>query len=190
MKLKGVEFSIKKFVCLLLYYGVAQYLPDSYSNYVGKYSNAFRVFLCKRIFKKCGSIRTINRKVSFGSGRRIEMGDDSGIGADTQIPSDTIIGKNVMLSRRCFILNRNHRFDRIDIPINDQGFKDAKQTIIEDDCWVGMNTLFTPGRRVRKGTIIAMGSVVTKDFPEYSIVGGNPAKLIKSRLNEESSDNH
>ncbi|MBR5596007.1 MAG: acyltransferase [Lachnospiraceae bacterium] len=118
------------------------------------------------------------------------MGDESGIGANTQIPSDTIIGKNVMLSRKCFILDRNHRFDRVDIPINDQGFKEAKQTIIEDDCWVGMNTLFTPGRRVRKGTIIAMGSVVTKDFPEYSIVGGNPAKLIKSRLNEENSHSH
>ena len=40
----------------------------------------------------------------------------------------------------------------------------------------------TPGRRVRKGSIIAAGSVLTKDFPEYSIVGGNPARLIKSRI--------
>lgn len=190
MKLKGVDFPIKKIICLALYYGIATFLPDSYSNVFGKISNKFRVALCKRIFKKCGSIRTINRKVSFGSGRNIEIGDDSGIGANTQLPSNTIIGKNVMLSRRCFILNRNHRFDRVDIPINDQGFKEALQTIIEDDCWVGMNTLFTPGRRVRKGSIIAMGSVLTKDFPEYSIVGGNPAKLIKSRLNEENRNNH
>lgn len=182
MKLKGVNFSVKKLVCLMLYYGFATYLPDSYSGVFGKLSNRLRVFLCKRIFKKCGKIRTINRKVSFASGRNIEIGDDSGIGANTTLPSNTIIGSNVILSRRCFILNRNHSFDRTDIPIIEQGFKEMKQTVIEDDCWIGMNSLLTPGRWVKKGTIVAMGSVLTKDFPEYSIVGGNPAKLIKSRL--------
>ena len=49
----------------------------------GKPSNRFRCFLCKRIFKKCGNISVINRKVSFGSGRNIEMGAGSGIGANT-----------------------------------------------------------------------------------------------------------
>lgn len=122
----------------------------------------------------------------FGSGRNIEIGDDSGIGANTQIPSDTIIGNNVMLSRRCFILHRNHSFDSIDVPIVEQGFKETKQTIIGDDCWIGMNSLLTPGRKISKGTIVAMGSVFTKDFPAYSVVGGNPAKLIKSRINEEN----
>jgi maltose O-acetyltransferase len=150
----------------------------------GKISNYIRVFLCKRIFKKCGKIRTINRKVVFGSGRNIEMGDNSGIGANTEIPSDTIIGKNVMLSRRCFVLHRNHEFSRIDIPIIKQGFKETKKLIIEDDCWIGLNSILTPGRHVSKGSIVGMGSVLTKDFPEYSIVGGNPAKLIKSRLTQ------
>lgn len=189
MKIRGVEFSVKKILCLCLYYGFATYLPDSYSGYIGKFCNAIRVFLCKRIFKKCGNIRTINRKVNFGSGRNIEMGDYSGIGANTQIPSDTIIGKNVVLSRNCFVLHRNHRYERTDIPINDQGYKQNLQTVIEDDCWIGMNTLFTPGRHVHKGTIVAMGSVLTKNFPEYSVVGGNPAKFIKSRLNEKDNSN-
>jgi len=186
MKLNGVNFSIKKIVCLMLYYGFATYLPDSYSYIFGKISNKLRVVLCKQIFKRAGKIRTINRRVSFGSGRNIEIGDDSGIGANTQIPSDTIIGNNVMLSRRCFILHRNHSFDSIDVPIVEQGFKETKQTIIGDDCWIGMNSLLTPGRKISKGTIVAMGSVLTKDFPAYSVVGGNPAKLIKSRINEEN----
>ena len=181
IRIKGVSFSIKQLLCLTLYYGFATYLPDSYSIFGGKIANAFRVFLCKRIFKKCGKIRTINRKIIFGSGRNIEMGDDSGIGANTEIPSDTIIGKNVMLSRRCYVLHRNHEFKRTDIPIIEQGFKETKRLIIEDDCWIGLNSLLTPGRHIKKGTIVAMGSVLTKDFPEYSIVGGNPAKFIKSR---------
>lgn len=183
MKIRGKKISIKQVLCLFLYYSVAQYLPNSYSNFriIGKLSNKCRVILCHGIFKKCGHIRTINRKVSFGSGRNIEIGDESGIGANTQIPGNTIIGNNVILSRNCFILDKNHKFDRVDIPIIDQGVWPPKQTIIEDDCWIGMNTLMTPGRHIRKGTIVGMGSVLTKDFPEYTIVGGAPAKLIKYR---------
>lgn len=186
IKINNAELSIGKLTCLALYYLFATHLPDSYSMFGGKVSNSIRVFLCKRIFKKCGKIRTINRKVVFGSGRDIEMGDDSGIGANTEIPSDTIIGKNVMLSRRCFVLHRNHEFSRTDIPIIEQGFKEKKRLVIEDDCWIGLNSILTPGRHIKKGTIVGMGSVLTKDFPEYSIVGGNPAKFIKSRINTES----
>lgn len=174
------KLNLKQLICLALYYGIAYDLPNSYGR-TGKLWNYFRVFLCKRIFMQCGKIRTINRHVNFGSGRNIVMGDESGIGANTQIPSTTKIGKNVIVSRNVFILHRNHEFSDVTIPINDQGFKPFIQTVIEDDCWIGMNSLFTPGRTVKKGTIVAMGSVLIKDFPEYSIVGGNPAKLIKSR---------
>lgn len=179
------KHSLKKTICLALYYGIAQWLPNSYSKFVGRPSNAIRVALCKNIFKKCGKIRTINRRVAFASGCDIEMGDDSGIGAYTEIPNNTIIGKNVMLSRNCFILSRNHAYDRVDIPIIEQGFKPRLQTVIEDDCWIGLRSILTPGRHVRKGTIVAMGSVLTKDFPEYSVVGGAPAKLIKSRISTD-----
>jgi maltose O-acetyltransferase len=69
----------------------------------------------------------------------------------------------------------------MDRPIIDQGYKESKPTIIEDDVWIGLRSILTPGRHVQKGTIVAMGSVLTKDFPPYSVVGGNPAKVIKSR---------
>ena len=75
MRIKGVNFSFRKLVCLFLYYGFATYLPDSYSFFFGKTSNKVRIYLCKRIFGKCGKIQTINRKVSFGTGRNIEIGD-------------------------------------------------------------------------------------------------------------------
>lgn len=172
--------SIKRIMCLALYYGFAYYLPNSYG-FFGNLPNMLRVFLCKRIFKECGKIATINRKVNFGSGQRIVIGDNSGIGANTELPSDTIIGRNTIVSRNIYILARNHRHDRVDIPIKQQGYEPDKQTIIGDDCWIGMNSLLTPGRKVENGTIVAMGSVLTKDFPAYSIVGGAPAKLIKMR---------
>ncbi|MDC2791486.1 acyltransferase, partial [Bacteroides ovatus] len=56
-----------------------------------------------------------------------------------------------------------------------------RQTIIEDDVWIGMRSFLTPGRKLKKGTIVAACSVLTKDFDEYTVVGGNPAKLIKKR---------
>ena len=170
-----------KIFWLAVYYGFARWLPNSYRPIVGKVSNSIRVCCVHHIFAYCGKIRTINRMVNFHKGTNIEMGDDSGIGAYAELPDNTIIGKNVMISRNVFILNRNHQFERTDIPINDQGYKETKQTVIEDDVWIGLRSILTPGRHIKKGTIIAMGSVLTKDFPEYSIVGGNPAKLIKSR---------
>lgn len=57
-----------RIICLLFYYGFAQYLPDSYLPIVGKISNAIRIGLVKHIFKKCGKITTINRLAYFGSG--------------------------------------------------------------------------------------------------------------------------
>lgn len=192
MKIKGEQIQIKQLIYLAIYYGFAQFLPNSYGIFkpIAEVSNWIRIFCVKRIFKKCGHIRTINRRVNFATGRNVEMGDESGIGANTTIPGNTIIGNNVIISRNCFILGRNHRFDRTDIPLNDQGFWPPKQTIIEDDCWIGMNTLMTPGRHISKGTIVGMGSCLTKDFPPYSIVGGAPAKFIKSRIEECELCNH
>ncbi|MBO6030447.1 MAG: acyltransferase [Prevotella sp.] len=179
---------MKRFIRLFwlaVYYGIGYWLPNSYLPVIGKFSNWVRIRCVHHIFAKCGKIRCINRGVYFHRGTFIEIGDESGIGADCDIPEDTIIGKNVMISRNVFILNRNHKYDRLDIPINDQGYYDAKRTVIEDDVWIGLRSILTPGRCVRKGTIVAMGSVLTKDFPEYSVVGGNPAKFIKSRLPED-----
>lgn len=180
MKYRGVNFQISQALCLLLYYCFAFYLPIS-----GKYYNIggrIRAWLCKRIFKECGNHVNIERKATFGSGRNICIGDYSGIGINACIPSNTNIGRNVMMGPNVYILARNHRFDRTDIPMQQQGFTENKQTIIEDDVWIGRDVLMMPGRNIKKGTIIGGGCVLTKDFPEYSIVGGNPSKLIRSRL--------
>ena len=136
----------------------------------------------KHIFHKCGKIATVDTHAYFGNGRDVEIGDGSGIGAYNHLPNNIKIGNDVMMGPDIYIVSNNHSFDRIDIPMNKQGIIKAQPTVIEDDCWIGARSIMTPGRRVRKGSIIAAGSVLTKDFPEYSIVGGNPARLIKSRI--------
>jgi maltose O-acetyltransferase len=92
------------------------------------------------------------------------------------------IGENVMMGLNCNILPNNHIFDRVDIPIIQQGESEEVITIIEDDVWIGNQVVLTPGRTIKKGSIIAAGCVLSKDFPEYSIVGGNPSRLIRSRI--------
>lgn len=80
------------------------------------------------------------------------------------------------------IYGSNHAYDRTDIPMTQQGFKKYPPVVIEDDVWIGGHVIINAGRTIKKGSIVAAGSVVTKDFPEYSIIGGNPAKLIKIRI--------
>ena len=172
--------SIKKYIALALYYGFARWLP-SYGFLSGK---GIRRFLCKRIFRYCGKEVNIERNAYFGSGKNIELGDYSGIGINAVIPSDTIIGKYVMMGPNCYILSENHRFDNINKPMMLQGSTIAKPTVIEDDVWIGRDVLMTPSRHISKGSIIAARCVLTKDFPDYSIVGGNPSKLIRMRNNE------
>lgn len=139
-------------------------------------------YLCgKHLFKRCGVHVNIEKGAWFGSGQNIEIGDYSGIGINAHIPSDTIIGKYVMMGPNCFILDSNHTVSDISKPMCFQGMAKSKRTIIEDDVWIGRDVKMTPGRHISKGSIIAMSCVLTKDFPPFSIVGGNPSRLIKSR---------
>ncbi len=57
--------------------------------------------------------------------------------------------------------------------------------ITEDDVWIGMDVIILSGITIGKGSVIGAGSVIVSDIPPYSIVGGNPAKIIKKRFNDE-----
>ena len=77
--------------------------------------------------------------------------------------------------------SRNHAFDRIDIPMCEQGYLPEKTIVISDDVWIGGHVIILPGVHIGNGAIVGAGAVVTKDVPQYAIVGGNPAKVIKYR---------
>lgn len=171
---------LRKFF-LLLYYSLAYYLPDSYLPLLGKPSNAFRIFCCRHIFKRCGKISTVNRHAYFGNGAAVEIGDYSGIGANAQLPNDIIIGDDVMMGPDVLIFKVNHKFSDLNVPMDRQGFVASPPVVIGNDVWIGQRVIVTPGRHIADGTVVAAGAVVTKDFPPYSVLGGNPAKIIKSR---------
>lgn len=174
-------FLIHKYFFLVLYLLIFRHLPSSSSFLVGPIFRKLRYYCCKPIFKYCGNNVNIERGAFFGSGKNLEIGDNSGLGINCVVPSDIVIGKNVMMGPNVYILSTNHEFSNLLIPMIEQGNTTKKKCIIEDDVWIGRQVIFTPGRTVKTGSIIGAGSVVTKDVDEYSIVAGNPAKHIKSR---------
>jgi acetyltransferase-like isoleucine patch superfamily enzyme len=88
------------------------------------------------------------------------------------------------------ILGGDHIFTDPNTPIIFSGRPKMPQTNIGADVWIGANVAIMAGITIGNGAIIAAGSVVTKDVPEYAIYGGNPAKHIKMRFNEEEIDFH
>lgn len=78
------------------------------------------------------------------------------------------------------ILTHTHNIDRVDIPMGKQGSRVAR-VIIGDDVWIGMRSIIMPGVKIGNGAVIGAGAVVTKDVPDFAIVGGVPAKIIKFR---------
>lgn len=91
-----------------------------------------------------------------------------------------------------FVLGGNHRYDCISTYPHKVKFMGEKfeaysngKIFVEDDVWIGMNSIIMSGVRIGKGAIVAAGSVVTKDVKPYSIVGGNPSRIIKYRFNDE-----
>lgn len=140
---------------------------------------ALRVFFARLFVESCGKGVVIERGASFG--RKLKIGNKSGIGKNAWIRGTVSIGNYVLMAPNVVILTQNHVYDRIDIPIIEQGTTSEEPVIIEDDCWICQNVIILPGITIGKGAILAAGAVVTKNVPPYSIVGGNPARLIKQR---------
>ena len=92
-----------------------------------------------------------------------------------------MIGKDVMMGPNCIMRTYSHSHDRIDVPMNQQGFEEEQVMHIGDDVWIGTNVIILPGVNVGSHCIIGAGAIVTKDVPDYAIVGGNPARIIRMR---------
>jgi acetyltransferase-like isoleucine patch superfamily enzyme len=111
----------------------------------------------------------------------IKIGSDSLIGEYSVIRGQggVQIGDRVYTSPFTQIIAVNHVFDDPNRPFVDQGIT-AEGIIIEDDVWLGAGAIITDGVRVGKGAVVAAGAVVTKDVPPHTVVGGVPAKPIKT----------
>lgn len=141
-----------------------------------------RYYTLRIILDEIGKGVSIGKSAYVGNGKGITVGDYSGIGDGCYLQGPINIGDYVMMAPEVKILTRSHNIECLDVPMALQGEADKKKVTIGDDVWIGSRVIILPGVSVGKGSIIGAGSVVTKDVQEFSIVGGVPAKLIKSRL--------
>lgn len=98
-----------------------------------------------------------------------------------------LIGEDCMLSYNVHLRTDMHVHNRIDVPMAQQGYHEA-DIVIGDDVWVGYGAQIMSGVKVGSHSIVGAGAVVTHDVPEYAIVGGVPARILKWRKTPEIKD--
>lgn len=167
-----------------LYYGFGYYLPNREIPVVGRLSSWFRGCCFRMIFgSECGKPINIQRHVYIGFNNRISMGNHSGLGSHLHLQNVHLaVGEHVIIAPNVNILGGGHNTSRTDIPIAQQGVLPKSELEIGDDVWIGRNvTILGKVRRIGNHSIIGACSVVTHDVPDYAVVVGNPAKIIKRR---------
>lgn len=132
-----------------------------------------------------GSKTTIHRyaRIIIGEVGRIVIGSECNVQSFSTIAvgdADVRIGDHVRIGPSCNLLGEDHVYDDPDVPIHKQARK-PRGLVIGNDVSVGGNTVVLSGVQIGHGAVIGGGSVVTKDVPEYAVVVGNPARIIKYR---------
>ncbi len=112
---------------------------------------------------------------------KIIVGEGTWVGKNCSIAAiDKVeIGKNVLFAGHVHITDHSHGYEDISKPMNVQPLTSKGPVIIEDDCWLGFSCEILSGVHIGKHCVIAARAVVTKDVPAYSVVAGNPARVIK-----------
>ena len=117
-------------------------------------------------------------KSTFSVGEGTVINEYNNIRASGAVIS---IGQHCQISQFCSLISTNHSIDTDELMIKAEWDGRKHSITLGDDVWVGANSVVLAGVRIGKGAVIAAGSVVSKDVPEYAVVGGVPAKLIRYR---------
>ena len=124
----------------------------------------------------------LNAKDSQNDGEvTLYIEDGTYIGRLVQINAwhSVSIGRNVLISDRVYISDADHHYDDINEPISKQGDFFKGGVTLGDGCWVGIGAVILPNVTIGRNAVIAANSLVTENVPDFTVVGGIPAKIIK-----------
>lgn len=181
---RKIHFEIGSFV------EITRFGDFKYGNDI-RIGQSTRINILKNSNLYMGDNINISRQVylfpaSIKIGNNVNIQDNVRIYGNISIENDVIIAPNVLIS------SGNHVFNKekgLTIMEQDKKYKsDNKTIVIEDDCWIGINVVITPGVRIAKGCVIGANSVVTKDTLPYSVYAGTPARKIKNRYEDVHND--
>lgn len=138
-----------------------------------------RHFFLRKVCKlKLGENTSILRHVRFICAYNVQIGDNCVLNSYCQLDgrvSKIIIGNNVDIAQETNIWTLEHD------PNSDTHYGKGGDVIIDDYVWIASRVTILPGVHIKKGAVVASGAVVTKDVPEFAIVGGVPARIIGHR---------
>ena len=148
-----------------------------------KYSKAtYNTFVINQS-NTMGGISSISDEVRIAYPKNIFVGENSYMnGGQLQASKNAkiIIGNNCLISYNVHIRTDMHNFKKKDMFIMNQGHTE-KDITIGDDCWIGYGAQIMAGVNIGRGAVVAAGCIVAKDVPEYAVVAGVPAQIIKYR---------
>lgn len=163
-----------------------------------------RVYIIYKIkYKKIlqfGKNFTFGRGTTFYAKNKIKIGDDVYIGKYCSVETDSVIGNGVLIANHVGIIGKyDHNYEQVgsyirnsawigDTDYNWRGLD--KKAIIEDDVWIGFGSVVFSGVKIGRGSIIASGTIVTKDVEPYSIMAGVPAKKVGERFDKNQIEKH
>lgn len=149
---------------------------------------------------RIGNNSTFGRGTVFYAPNSMTIGENVYIGKYCSLETDIEIGNDVLIGNNVGLIGKyDHDYSCLGKSIKDSPwigdsnyqFKGkGLKILIENDVWIGYGSIIVSGVHIGRGSIIAAGSVVLKDVPPYSIVAGNPAKVVKKRFTDEDIIEH
>lgn len=155
----------------------------------GRFGEDIRAKIIPKYFEHCGENIKIHEGVRFRCIHKLQVGDNVQIGVDNfiQASGGLTLGNNILLGPGVKVWSINHRFDDLTKSIVEQGYnRDA--VIIGDGVWLGANVFVLPGVQIPEGCVVGACSVVTKKtYPPFSILVGNPCRVVGHRNLRDTS---
>ena len=108
----------------------------------------------------------------------VKIGDRTRIGLGSVLIGPVEVGNDVRLAQNVVMSGLNHGYEDISKPISQQPVS-TKPILVRDETWIGANVFIAAGVTVGKHCVVAAGSIVTRDVPDFTVVAGNPARIIK-----------
>lgn len=148
----------------------------------------------KKKLESCGGNVYISKNCVFS--KNVSIGEDVFIGSNARFISvhgKISIKNHIMFGPNVQIHGGNHLINKVGeymIKNHDKKIGDDGEIIIEDDCWIGSNVIILKGVKIGEGSVVAAGSIVTKNIPPYSLFKNKKEDVILPRFSQEKLRRH